>query len=288
MLGAASVQLSGAPWGDDAAVLDHPSGRLVACVDAAVLGVHLDAALFPIEDLGYRAAVATLSDLAAMGASTLCVLVAICAPGDVDVVAIEAGVIAACEAHGCAVAGGDLSRAEVASVAATALGVEAAGRSATRAGARAGDAVVVTGPLGASAAGLRRRRAGAGLDDALVVSHRRPRALLAAGALAVARGATAMIDVSDGLARDLRRLAAASRVGVALDEVPVAHGATLDEALGGGEDYELVITHRDPGKLASGFAAAGLPAPIVIGEVVEGAGEVRLEGTEVPDVGWRH
>ena len=71
-----------------------------------------------------------------------------------------------------------------------------------------------------------------------------------------------MLDVSDGLARDVRRLAAASGVGVALEAVPVADGATLDEALGGGEDYELVVTHHDAAALVAAFVAVGLRAPV--------------------------
>jgi len=277
----------GVPWGDDAAVLDASGRRIVVGVDAAVLGVHLDATHFPIGDLGYRAAVASLSDLAAMGAAPWCALVAICAPGDVDVVEVEAGVIDACAAHGCAVTGGDLSRSATASVAVTALGLETS-RVVGRGGARPGDVVLVTGALGASAAGLRARRGGAALDDASVLAHRRPRALLAEGAAAAAAGATAMIDVSDGLARDLRRLASSSGVGVALAGVPVAEAATLDDALGGGEDYELVICHRRPEALRAAFADAALEVPIEIGEVIEATEGVRLGGEELADVGWRH
>jgi thiamine-monophosphate kinase len=97
-----------------------------------------------------------------------------------------------------------------------------------------------------------------------------------------------MLDVSDGLARDLRRVASASGVGVALDEVAVADGATLEDALGGGEDYELVLTHPHPDAAFAAFAARGLRAPVRIGTVVDRPGTVTLDGEALADVGWRH
>jgi thiamine-monophosphate kinase len=97
-----------------------------------------------------------------------------------------------------------------------------------------------------------------------------------------------MLDVSDGLARDLRRLAAASAVGIDLEVVPLVEGATLDEGLGGGEDYELVFTHRDDAAVAVGFRAAGLAVPSRIGTVTDATGEVTFQGERAPDVGWRH
>ena len=99
-----------------------------------------------------------------------------------------------------------------------------------------------------------------------------------------------MIDVSDGLARDVRRLAAASSVGLALDAVPVAAGATLDEALGGGEDYELVFSHPRPDALAAAFAAAGLRDAVAHrASCVERRRRARrCRASRCADVGWRH
>jgi thiamine-monophosphate kinase len=268
-------------------VLARPEGQVLFCADAAVAGVHLDVSAFPVADLGWRAAVATLSDLAAMGGRPLAAVVTICAPGDVDVVEVESGAVAACREHGCEVAGGDLSRAATLVVTVAALGAVGAGGAVRRSGARPGDALFVTGPLGGSAAGLAARRAGAGLDDPAVLAHRRPSPRLAHGEAAARSGASAMIDVSDGLARDLRRLAAASKVGVALDVVPRAPGATLDDALGGGEDYELVVAHPEPAALVEAFDRAGLDEPLRIGTVVEGA-TLRLGGEELAELGWRH
>ncbi len=275
------------PWGDDAAVLAALRAPLVWCVDAGVAGVHLDVERFPLADLGYRTAVAALSDVAAMGARPLGVLVAICATGDADVVAIEREVVAAAATTGCTVVGGDLSASATTTVVVTALGDASEVRPVARAGARPGDAVLVTGPLGAAAAGWRARREGRELADPAVLAHRRPVVRAREGVTAARAGATAMLDVSDGLARDLRRLAVASHVGIEVTGVPTAPGATVDEALGGGEDYELVFTHPDPERVASAFRAEGLVAPLVLGRVVAGE-EVRRDGVPLPGVGWRH
>ena len=269
-------------------MLDRPAGRLLLCTDAGVGGVHLDLERFPVEDLGYRTTVATLSDVAAMGGRPLAVVIAICAPGSVDVVGITASARDAAVASGCLLVGGDLSESPVVAVTASAVGEECEGRVVARSGARPGDSLFVTGALGGSAAGLRLRREGAGLNDALVLAHRRPSARIAEGRLAARLGATSMIDVSDGIARDLRRVADASGVGIEIDHVPPATGASEAEALGGGEDYELVFSHPDPGAVTTGFADAGLRAPIMIGRVVEDPSVRRLRGAPLPDVGWRH
>jgi thiamine-monophosphate kinase len=287
-LRAAFPTLDGQRFGDDAAVVDHAGSSLLLCTDASVEGVHVDTALFPESDLGYRATVATLSDLAAMGGRALGVVVAICARPDADIEAIERGAIEACVASGCIVLGGNLSTSATTTVVVAGLGVAPPGGAVGRFGAHEGDHLFVTSALGAASAGRRARHDGAALDDALVVAHRRPVPRLAEGAVAARCGASAMIDVSDGLARDLRRLAASSRVGVELDDVPVAEGATFDEALGGGEDYELVIAHGDPDALVAAFESLGLTVPIEIGRVVAEGSGVTVRGEPMADVGWRH
>ena len=283
----AACSRAGVAWGDDAALLTADGSEVVVCTDASVLGVHLDPAWFPVDDLGYRAAIAALSDLAAVGAAPVGALAAVCAPPEVDVVAVTERAAEACATVGCALVGGDLSRSGTATVVVTAVGTLLEERAVRRDGAEPGDAVLVTGPLGASAAGLRRRREGAALDDPLVLRHRRPVPRIGEGAAAAACGASAMLDVSDGLARDLRRLAAASGVGIALDRIAVAHGATIDEALGGGEDYELVLTHPDEAAVAAEFAARSIDPPTRLGTVTASGG-VTLEGAPLVDVGWRH
>ena len=150
--------------------------------------------------------------------------------------------------------------------------------------------VLVTGPCGRSAAGLRLLRPGPGASGDLPAAYRRPVARLAEG-LAVRRaGAHAMIDVSDGLSLDLHRLADASSVGFRLTEVPVAEGATDAEALGGGEDYELVLTVAEAGvdRLMEQFSAAALRGPIPIGVVTDQVDQRLLGEVELVRRGWQH
>jgi thiamine-monophosphate kinase len=258
-----------------------------------------------------------LSDLAAMGASPLGALIALGVPGDrdadVDVgfepadgvvgvrgaggigggelaLGVTDGVAEASAATGCPVVGGDVSMAGELVVAVTVLGTVAGGGAPVpRAGARPGDVVLVTGPCGGSAAGLRELRAGEPGADARR-AYRRPVARLAEGDAARRGGAHAMIDVSDGLALDLHRLADASGVGFSLEDVPVAAGATFDEALGGGEDYELVlaVAGADVDALESQFDDAGLREPIRLGRIVDDP-ELRVLGSSpLERLGWQH
>jgi thiamine-monophosphate kinase len=209
---------------------------------------------------------------------------------------VMGGVAEAAEASRCPIVGGDVSSSPELMVAVTVLGTvdrpdggAAEPALVSRAGAGAGDALLVTGPCGGSAAGLRELRAGASGPSA-GSAYRRPVARLPEGALARRCGAHAMIDVSDGLALDLHRLADASGVGFHLDEVPVAAGATLDEALGGGEDYELVfaVDSAELPALQQRFEAEGLRVPLRIGTVVADE-EVRVLGDqELERMGWQH
>jgi len=278
--------------GDDAAVVLPPpaASRLVLTTDAMVAGVHADLELVGLDDLGWKAVAAAVSDVAAMGGTARWLLAAVCGPGDTDLDRLADGMARSAAAHGCPLVGGDLSGAEQLVVTVTVIGtVEAGGRAVLRSGARAGDAVLVTGPLGASAAGLRTLRAsGPSATGACVEAHRRPRARLAEGRAARRAGATAMVDVSDGLAADLVHVAGASGVGLALDAVPVADGATPEEALGGGEDYELAFCAPDPGRVVDAFVAAGLRPPVVIGRCTGDAGEHTLAGRPLPAAGWEH
>lgn len=209
----------GETWlGDDAAVL--PGGLLFA-TDSVVQGVHFGDDL---ERAGWLVVARNVSDIAAMGGEPRYLVIAVNGSADLD--RLYAGVTAAADAFGCAVVGGDLSAAQCLVVTGAIVG-HIDGTAVLRSGARPGDVIYVTGPLGHAAA--------SGYSD-------RPVPRVAEGRAARLAGATAMIDVSDGLGLDLRRLALASNVGVRLEDVPVAPGATRDQAMGGGEDYDLVIT----------------------------------------------
>ena len=297
----------GEVWiGDDAALVRCPPGGLLLAVDAVVAGVHADLSLVSLADLGWKAHTVAVSDIAAMGGEPGHALVALCVPPGTEVDQVVGGLAAAAARWGCPVVGGDLSEADqlVAAVTVTGTIDEGGPPALTRTGAAAGDRLFVTGPLGGSAAGLRllsaRAAEGPGLgglaesegwsalEEALVAAHRRPEARLAEGREARRAGASAAMDISDGLGVDLDRLARASGVGVRLWDVPVRPGATLEEALGGGEDYELVLASPDPDRLVAAFAAAGLRPPLVVGECTADPGERTLAGRPLARSGWEH
>lgn len=289
---------------DDAGVVATPGGEaLVVSVDSVIEGVHFDLSFCSPSDVGWKALMQALSDLAAMGAAPLGALIALGVPGDggvdVDVsfggggelaLGVTDGIAEASAATGCPVVGGDVSSAGQLVVAVTVLGtIRGGGEPVPRSGAQPGDAVFVTGPCGSSAAGLRELRAGDPHADARR-AYRRPVARLAEGDAARRSGARAMIDVSDGLALDLHRLADASGVGFELQDIPVAAGATLDEALGGGEDYELLlaVSDTDVEDLESLFDEPGLREPIRLGRIVDDP-ELRVLGTSpLERLGWQH
>ncbi|MRG97612.1 thiamine-phosphate kinase [Polyangium spumosum] len=242
--------------GDDAAVITPGSQPLVWTVDAQVEGVHFRRDLVSMADLGYRATMAAASDLAAMGASPLGMLAGLVLPEDVsddDLRAIAEGQHEAAQEVGTHIIGGNLARGRELSITTTVLGETP--RPLGRSGAKPGEVVAIAGPLGLSAAGLvliERGREGEADAAPAVRAYRRPVARIAAG-LAARDVASAAIDVSDGLARDVGHLARASGVRIALDPTALvrpalAKAATLAGAdplalaLHGGEDYAVVIT----------------------------------------------
>ncbi|MBW3615682.1 MAG: thiamine-phosphate kinase [Actinobacteria bacterium] len=272
--------------GDDAAVVSATSGPCLLAADLVVAGVHADLALVGLDDVGWKAVAANVSDIAAMGGQPRYLVVSVAGPPGTDLDLLYEGVSAAAAAYDCAVVGGDLSSAAVLVVAVTVVGDagQAERPPVQRCGASAGDTVFVTGPLGASAAGLRLLRSGL-QHGPLVLAHRRPQARVAEGRAARSAGATAMIDVSDGFGADLGHLLDSSAVGAEVDEaaLPVAEGATLEEAWSGGEDYELVFSAPGPAeRVASAFAGDGLRRPVAVGTIT---GDVSLR----PRVaGWQH
>lgn len=244
---------------NDAAEL--PEGRVVT-QDALVEGIHFRFELLSWRDLGFRAAAVNLSDLAASGADPEGLIVTLALPPKAaveDVLELYEGL----NEPGVPVIGGDTSRAETVLLSVTALG--SSDRVPGRSGARPGDSLVVTGPLGAAGAAFREGRL------------ERPPLRLQEGKELAAR-ASAMLDISDGLAVDAAHIAARSRVRCVIDveTVPLAEGATVND-LGFGEDYELLAAVADPHGLS------------VIGRCEEGEGlEIRLEGKPVSLSGWDH
>ena len=288
--------------GDDAAVLRPGGGDLVLTTDSLVEGTHFARRSSAPRDLGYRAIAVNLSDVAAMGAAPRYALAALALSPEIDaawVIELLGGMRDGCAEHGCLLVGGNLARGTEISIAVTVTGEVAPGRAVTRRGARPGDAIVVTGDLGSAAAGRRLRERGPAWDDEELGAIRRaerPIARVAEGQVIARHGATAMMDISDGLGLDLSRLCDASGVGARLviEHLPKGPCATLEEVLGGGEDYELVAT-IPPERLTSArrelHEQLGVPLT-TIGGIVEGSGlgAVDAEGNEAPLTpnGWRH
>lgn len=250
--------------GDDAAVLAAPDGRVVATTDTLVHGPDFRLAWSPPFELGWKAAAVNLADIAAMGARPTALLVALAMPDDTPLAFVEAladGLSACCRelAPGCAVEGGDLTVSDTLTIAVTALGSLEGRSPVLRSGARVGDEVRVIGELGVAARGLAvlfdrftdaagapvpvTAAARAALDarDAHALSRQlAPVPPLAEGPRAAQAGATAMMDLSDGLALDATRLADASHVTIDLEAA--ALGEDPATALTGGEDHGLLVT----------------------------------------------
>jgi thiamine-monophosphate kinase len=261
--------------GDDAAVVAVPPGcELVSSIDAGP------------ELIGYRAIMIAASDLAAMGADAGFALVALDLPEDDPtwVMSLTTGMRQALEGLGMALVGGNIARGPLA-LAVSVHGNAPAGQALLRSGARPGDGIWVTGDLGGAAAAVARGnlaacRVQADLDD-LSERYFRPRARVPEG-VALRGLANSAIDVSDGLLQDLGHILDASGVGAALDaeRIPVAPGATLAQALSGGEDYELCFT------LAGEPPALAVPVHR-IGTIVAGMG-ITIDGEPAAPAGYRH
>lgn len=276
------------PVGDDAAVVQPPVGPLVATVDTIVEGRHFDPRYWSPQQIGIRAIEGAVSDLVAMGATPRYVLCALILPERSDVEEIEAlyfGIRQSLERIGVDLVGGDTnSGSEQLSVSVTALGELPLGFPAIRrSGARAGDAVFVTGGLGGSAAGLALCRSNSQGFEVVKGYHLSPRCRV--DALDMLRQcATSAIDISDGLSSELEHLSVQSGVGIEIDfgRLPIKDGVRESaELLGidlsawvlhGGEEFEILFT--------APVEYAGLLAPIAtqIGVVFQGAGVVLSKG----------
>ena len=273
--------------GDDAAVIASPDGRVVVTTDVLVEGVHFRRDWSTAYQAGRKAAAQNLADVVAMGAYPTAIVVGLAAPPDLPLDWADGlvdGLQDECAVMDVGLAGGDVVRSPTLTISVTALG-DLRGRPAvTRSGARAGQVVVVAGRLGYAAAGLELLRAGRQEPAVLVDAHRAPTVPYQAGLRLAAAGATAMIDVSDGLVADLGHLASESgvRIELASDDLPlppelVEAGLALGVdprtwVAGGGEDHAFAATMSDDAALRAVAMLADLEGPVPftqVGRVVD-------------------
>ncbi len=273
------------PSGDDCAVLS-PVGDVAISTDILVEGVHFRTDWSTAEDVGWRCVMHNVADAAAMRARPMSLVIAMVIPQTVDtnwVAGFSRGLRQACdhvarETGPIAVDGGDMSRGPVIIAAGTVLGDLERREPVLRSGAEPGDVLIHTGNLGASAHGLSLLESGEGGPEADL--FRRP---VPPVGRALAVPAKAMMDVSDGLVRDARRIAVASGVSIDIDSELVAAaasaGATLQQALTGGEDHGFLAA-VEPGSVPNEWS--------IIGRVSQGRG-VTVDGTELDELGgWDH
>jgi thiamine-monophosphate kinase len=281
--------------GDDAAVLAVPDARVVASTDVLVAGVHFRLDWSSPEQIGRKAAAVNLADIAAMGATATGLLVGLACPADTPVETLTGltdGLWAEARSVGAGVVGGDVVSSPTLVVSVTALGSLDGREPVTRGGARPGDTLALAGRVGWAAAGWAVLARGFRSPAAVVSAQRVPEPPYAAGPQAADAGATAMIDISDGLLADLGHVARASGVRIdvrsAAFEVPprlmdvgIALGVDpLHWLLTGGEDHALAATF--PGPVPDGWTA--------IGAVHEGEPEVLVDGRAYGGgpSGWEH
>ncbi len=285
--------------GDDAAVLEN--GQLFA-TDVLVEGVHFDLAWCDAAAVGWKALAVNVSDIAAMGGSPTAAVVSVVVPPGGGPLAddLGAGLAEASEVFGCALVGGDTSTGPALVVSVAILGTSPAAGAVLRSGARAGDAVFVTGTLGSPAAALDALETGEVPVPEGAARLHRPVPRLGEGAAAADAGATSMIDISDGLAADLGHIAGQSGVGVRVDAdwIPREPDVPLAVALRGGDDYELCFTAPDPMQVGDAFLSRRLSPPTRIGEIVAARSEasapsdlvlvVEGQSTPWPTGSWEH
>ena len=292
--------------GDDCAVLRFGNALVLATCDASIEGIHFRRDWASPLDIGWKAAAGAISDIAAMGGEVRYVLASVACPADTDSMVAEeicTGIAKAVESCGAALVGGDTTGSQaIIGIDISVLGEAVEGRYLTRAGARSGDVVAVTGFPGLSAAGLMALQCGISAP-LLIQAHLRPVPRLAEGRWLLDRpGVHAMIDLSDGLLQDLGHIAERSRVGINVDSdlVPIAPALNGFDSilcepleclvLSGGEDYELAIA-LDPAlasDICRDFAAAFGRPLTVVGEVQSGWCGVHLDGQETGHRGFDH
>jgi len=281
--------------GDDAAVIATPDGRCAVSTDVFVQDVHFRLTWSTAQDIGRRVAAANLADVAAMGAAPRALVVSLVLPPDTEVgwvLDFTDGIAAECEAAGAIVVGGDLASGPIVVASATALGDLQGRAPVTRCGAKPGDIVAVAGRLGWAAAGLTVLSRGFSAPRKVVSAHRVPQPPYLAGQLAASAGATAMVDISDGLLADLGHIAAASGVVIDIESAQLqvddavrdaASAFTMDPliwVLTGGDDHGLVATFSTEEVIPRDFTVIGTVsrADDDAGVTVDGQARPELRG----------
>jgi thiamine-monophosphate kinase len=273
--------------GDDCAIYRTRGSRedLVFTTDMVIENVHFRTSTHRPAEIGWKTLARGLSDIAAMGAEARFCLLSLALPewaGKQWISRFYDGLLALAEQHGVILAGGDLARTDKLTCDIVICGAVPRGAALLRSGARPGDSIYVSGELGASALGL------ATQTGAAWRRHKKPEPRLELGRfLREKLHATSAMDLSDGLSLDLHRLCVESKVSAELNEpIPVFHGASIEQALHGGEDYELLFTVSKTAKVPG--AHKGVPLTR-IGTISRGkTGAVSLFGTPLPPLGYDH
>ena len=271
--------------GDDCAIFRPRRGEdLLFTTDMLIEDVHFRRGTHSAADVGWKAIARGLSDIAAMGGTPRFCLLSLAVGEGITTKWIDGffrGLLELAEREQTPLAGGDLARADRLMCDIVVCGGVPAGRALRRDGARPADGVYVSGALGGSALGLAERRGVAWRR------HLRPEPRLQLGRYLLSKlRATAAMDLSDGLSLDLQRLCLASGVSAGVTPPPIFRGATLEQALHGGEDYELLFTIRPGTRVPAAFD--GLPLTR-IGTIQEGSpGRVELDGKALPALGYDH
>jgi thiamine-monophosphate kinase len=287
--------------GDDAAVISSPDGRFVVTTDTLVEDHDFKLNWSSGYDLGWKAVASNIADVAAMGAVPTALVVAVTAPGSTQVSWLESfadGLREACEqlAPGCGVVGGDLAASDQVMISVAAHGSLEGREPVLRSGAQVGDVIAVAGTLGRAAAGLALLQSentdAISAYDNWVNIQRRPVPPIAAGVEAAVAGATAMLDLSDGLAKDAARISKASNVTIQIDPLMLqGFEAVLEEAaraidanekdwvIGGGEDHSLLATFPSDAQIPRTFKPIGVVLPA-------GPSPVMLGANALPEKGW--
>ncbi len=272
--------------GDDCAILRASSGKedLLFTTDLLIEGVHFERSTHPPAMVGRKALARGLSDVAAMGGDPLFCLLSLGLPEWASgewVDQFYSGLLKLARGTSVVLAGGDLAHTQCVMCDIVAAGSVPKGRALRRDGARPGDAIYVSGRLGGSALGLATKQGRAWQR------HLRPEPRLALGSyLREKLYATAAMDLSDGLSLDLQRLCVASKVAAEIEPPPRFAGASLEQALHGGEDYELLFTMRPRTRVPARFEDLPLTR---IGLITRGpAGRVLMGGQPLAPLGYDH